>query len=97
MKFSDDILKRIKSLGSDGYSIHRIANELNITYDELLYECSVNGKLKDAIDRAQLNYEQFTISRIELLPESQTQRIIYERLISKHNKGNDNKIEIEYV
>jgi hypothetical protein len=69
-----------------------------MTYDELQDKCLVNKYFKDAIDRAQLNYDQFTINRIELLPESQTQKLIYERLINKQNKNNsDNEIIIRRV
>jgi hypothetical protein len=100
MDFSDDILKKIVGMGSRGFSPSRIANELNMHYDQLLDECKVNEKFKDAFDRAVLNYERYLIDEImdaSIDIRAKVQTEVFKKLIEKHGGNSDNSIQIEIV
>ena len=65
MKFTNDILKAIIKMGSNGKTIYDIALQLGMTYDELDDERKNNKKLDDALTRAALNEDQKLISDLK--------------------------------
>lgn len=100
MKFTSDILNAIIRFGAEGKSFHQIAKELNMTSDELRDEQAANTKLNDALDRAEFNRDQYMIDEIEkdgITKGSFVQKDLYQKLLIKHKKGLDNRIEIEEV
>jgi len=100
MNFTDKILKQIIVFGVNGKSFRDIAIELNMTPDQLRDEQTKDEKLNDALTRAEFNRDQFMIDELEkdgIKKGSFIQKDVYKRLILKHNKGTDNKLEIEYV
>lgn len=65
MKFTEETLKKIIWLGADGYSLARIAHELNMTPDQLRDERTNDERLNDTLERAEYNYEQYALSKLE--------------------------------
>jgi hypothetical protein len=100
MKFTSDILKAIIQFGAEGKSFHQIAKEYGMTSDELRDESTANAKLKDALDRAEFNRDQYMIDEIEkdgIKKGSFVQKDLYQKLLLKHNNNLDNEIVIRRV
>ena len=100
MKFTDDILQSVVRFGMDGYSLFRIARELNLTFDELQDLRAKNEKLNDALNRAELNYDQYLINEYEKKSvglKSPVQLELLKLLKQKHNTNLDNEIIIRRV
>lgn len=100
MKLSAEILKRIEYMGADGYSLARIARELNMSPAELRDERANNEKLNEALERAEYCYDQYLIGKYEeksLSIKSPVQLELLKQLKQKHGSNNDGKLEVEYV
>lgn len=96
MEFTIEIYEKIIGMGAKGYSTARIAHELNITPDRLRDLRAVDEKLNEALNRAEYNFDQLIIGRIEessVDTNSNIKKDVYLRLIQKHNSG-DNEIRI---
>lgn len=101
MEWTNDILKAIEKMGASGKTPDMIALELNMTQTELDDERAKNEKLNESLNRAEQNSERFAISKLwsDCLNGSNTiiSKDLFLKLIEKHNKNSDKKIEIEYV
>ena len=96
MEFTNDTYQKIIRWGANGYSVARIAHELNMTPDCLRDLRTENNDLDDALTRAEYNFDQYLLGRIEessIDKMSNIKKDVYLRLLQKHS-GGDNEIRI---